>query len=81
LVNDLALLEPRSFVPSRGGDYVVAGRSELEVLGHGRRVMKKSLARKKSHNTEDLILEDVAVVEEFHVNLISEKKLKELKIW
>ncbi|KAL5313166.1 hypothetical protein ACEPPN_018899 [Leptodophora sp. 'Broadleaf-Isolate-01'] len=75
LVNSVALLEPRTFVKSINDDSVEAGTSSLMVKGRGTRVFKGALYSPNGPNTEDLRLFNVAVVEGFNVNIISEARL------
>jgi hypothetical protein len=72
LVNNKSLLVPGSFVKSKGLEHVEAGLSSLPIIGRGTRVLKGLLDRAHGEGTEDLTLIDVAVVEGFYVNIVSE---------
>jgi hypothetical protein len=80
LVNDRSMLLEGSFVKSTPEDLVECGSSQLPIIGRGTRVMKGVL---KGPNGEsfDLTLHDVAVVENFHVNIISEARLYKTGLW
>ncbi|KAL5317777.1 hypothetical protein ACEPPN_014876 [Leptodophora sp. 'Broadleaf-Isolate-01'] len=81
LVNSVALLEPGTFVKSTNDDSVEAGTSSLMVKGRGTRVFKGALHGPNGPNTEDLRLVNVAVVEGFNVNIISEARLLKAGLW
>jgi hypothetical protein len=81
LVNDKALLVEGSLVKSSLGDEVESGTQILPVLGRGRRLFKNALHGENGRFTEDLELVDVAVVEDFHVNIIAEAALLKKGIW
>ena len=75
LVNDISRLVPGSFV-SYDKEAVIYGTIQLDVIGRGRRLIKQVLNGEKGPSTDDLILEDVAIIDGFHVNIISEKLLR-----
>jgi hypothetical protein len=81
LVNSKDLLEPGTFVPATLDKTVEAGSSALPILGHGTRIMKRALHGASGPDTADLILKEVAVVEGFHVNIVSEARLLESGVW
>ncbi|KAG6125035.1 hypothetical protein E4U38_007974 [Claviceps purpurea] len=80
VVNNEALLEPGSFKLTFG-DCLEAGTTSFPIYGRGTRIIKNILHGNKGPCTEDLILNDVAVVRGFHVNIVSESKLVEKNIW
>lgn len=75
LINSVKHLVPGSFRKATGTDTVEAGTSSLEVLGYGTRRFENVLHGAQGPSTEDLILENVAVVDKFHVNIVSEALL------
>lgn len=81
LVNDVELLVPGSFVPSQEQESVEAGTQTIPIIGKGTRKLEKALHGAKGPNTEDLTLSDVAVVPGFHVNIISEARLRQAGAW
>jgi hypothetical protein len=81
LVNDRDLLIPDSFRPAKSGDYVDAGTQSLPVSGYGDWILKCVINGDDSPKTKDLTLKDVRVVEGFHVNIVSEIKLRKAGIW
>ncbi|KAH8598601.1 hypothetical protein B0O99DRAFT_506280, partial [Bisporella sp. PMI_857] len=81
LVNAKELLEPGSFKEATSDECVEAGSSYLPILGRGKRRIKNALAGKRGPNTEDLVLSDVAVVDGFHVNIVSEARLRDAGVW
>jgi hypothetical protein len=81
LVNSKELLVQGSFVKSGPDDYVESGTSRLEIVGRGKRVISNILNGAEGPKTENLVLHDVAVVEGFHVNIVSEARLRKAGIW
>jgi hypothetical protein len=81
LVNSEALLVPGSFIKSTADDSVEAGTSSLMIKGRGTRVFKGALHGPNGPNTGDLTLSNVAVVEGFNVNIISEARLLQAGVW
>ena len=81
VVNNKDLFEPGTFRKAGDSDMVYAGTASFPIGGYGRRVMRKVLDGKNGSNTEDLVLEDVALIEGFHVNIVSEARLGKAGIW
>ncbi|KAL4404521.1 hypothetical protein CABS03_14316 [Colletotrichum abscissum] len=81
LVNDKSLLEPESCVLSGDDDYVESGTTTLPVTARGTRIMKGVLDGPKGKGTCDLKLQNVAYVEGFHVNIVSETLLNRSALW
>lgn len=81
LVNNKDLLVPGSFISSDGIETVEAGTQAFPIAGRGARLLKNALNGARGRNTEDLLLQDVVLVEGFHVNIVSEARLNEKKVW
>ena len=81
LVNSRDLLVPGSFVPTAGDDCVEAGTTTFPISGRGTRKLEKALDGRSGKNTEPLELTEVAVVEGFHTNIISEPRLRKAGVW
>lgn len=81
LVNTVDLLEPGSFQKSEQAEWVEAGTTSFPILGRGTRVLRNALNGDRGVKTEHLTLKDVVVVEGFHVNIVSEARLKQAGIW
>jgi len=81
LVNKRELLVPGTFKKAHAQDYIDAGTQSIPISGRGTRVMKNALNGARGENTEDLTLTEVAVVEGFHVNIISEARLFKAGVW
>jgi len=75
LVNNLDLIEPRSFIKTSGIDYVEVGTQSFLIFRKGTYRIQSILNRERGERTKDLILRDVAVIERFHVNIVSEARL------
>jgi hypothetical protein len=80
LVNSASLLEPDSFTPVKGLHTVEAGTQAFPITGYGKRVFK-GFVTLRSGRKVDLKLSDVAVVEGFHLNIVSEARLHEVGLW
>jgi hypothetical protein len=81
LVNSVDLLEPGSFRRSKFLQTVEAGTQAFPILGTGSRRFPKLLHGARGELTEDLVLQEVVVVEGFHVNIVSEARLFAKKLW
>jgi hypothetical protein len=75
LVNNKDLLEPGIFIKVTINESVKAGSSTLLIIRRGTRVIKRALSSESGPIIIDLILEDVIVIEGFHINIISEAQL------
>ncbi|KAF4504944.1 hypothetical protein G6O67_006949 [Ophiocordyceps sinensis] len=68
--------------PAKDSDVVHTGNAALQVVCRGNRIMKNLVHGPDGPNTRDLVLEDVAFIPGFHINLISSYKLeKALSFW
>ncbi|KAJ4401523.1 hypothetical protein N0V91_007827, partial [Didymella pomorum] len=81
LVNSSDRLVPGTFRTADPSDTVEAGTQAFPIAGRGARLFKNALHGKRGPYTEDLLLQDVVVVEGFHVNIISEARLQEKGVW
>ena len=75
LVNNADKLEPDSFILAALDEVVEVRSSALPILGRSRRVLRDILKHPKSGKTIDLELENVVLVEGFHINIVSEALL------
>jgi hypothetical protein len=73
LVNDEHLLMPKNF-RSIYDKYVEAEIISFPVKGHKTRIIK-DIIKNLNGSTSNLILHDVAVVNNFHCNIMSENRL------
>ncbi|KAG6067169.1 hypothetical protein E4U32_004546 [Claviceps aff. humidiphila group G2b] len=82
VVNNVSLLEPGTFKPTFD-EYVDAGTTSYLIFGRGTRILKNVLNGINGPCTEDLVLQDVAVIHDFLTNIVSESKLIETEkdIW
>lgn len=80
VVNSVDMLDKGTFVKDRFGSTVEAGSSSLPILGRGTRTIKGVL-NQPDGGKADLTLHDVAVVEGFLVNIVSEALLRENGAW
>jgi hypothetical protein len=79
LVNDEHLLVPESFRPAYD-KYVKAGTILFPVKSHRTRIIK-DVIKNLDGSTFNLILHDVAVVDNFYCNIVSENRLAKAGIW
>ncbi|KAG6078719.1 hypothetical protein E4U15_004141 [Claviceps sp. LM218 group G6] len=70
VVNDRNKLEKGTFRETTD-DYLEAGTTSFPISERGTRIIRNVINGNDGHNTKDLILHDVAVVEGFHVNIVS----------
>ncbi|EKD13308.1 polyprotein [Drepanopeziza brunnea f. sp. 'multigermtubi' MB_m1] len=80
-VNDKNLLVLRSIQRFRLTDFIEARTSSLLVVGRRTKVFKRALNGPNGARTEDLKLENVAIVKGFNVNIISEALLSKAGVW
>ena len=81
LVNDISLLDGQEYAPSPSSDYVESGTTRIPIIGRGTRTIKGITTRPDSEPNGDLILSNVAYIPGFHVNIVSETKLREAGLW
>jgi len=82
LVNNRDLLVPGTFRKAESHEHIDAGTQSLPVDGYGTRIIKNLLTGLNGPKTVDLQLSNVRVVEGFHLNIVSEARLRDQgKIW
>jgi hypothetical protein len=79
LVNDKHFLMPKSFRPAYD-KYVKAKTILFPVKSHKTRIIK-NIIKNLNSSTFNLILHDIAVVNNFYCNIVSENRLVRAKIW
>ena len=53
----------------------------LLIKKTGRRLFKRTLNKEQGDNTLNLVLNNIAFIPNFHVNIISKARLRKLGIW
>ena len=81
LVNHRDKLVPGSFIPSIHYESVESGTTSFPISGRGKRVIEKVLTGPAGPKTVDLVLTNVAVIDNFHVNIVSEALMTKSGIW
>ena len=81
LVNSKDLINSGTFIKAKINNYVKAGITSLLIIRRGTRIIKNVVNRPAGPRTKDLILYDIIVIKEFHVNIVSEARLAEKKAW
>jgi hypothetical protein len=79
LVNDEHLLMPESFRPAYN-KHVEAGTISFPIKSHEIRIIK-NIIKNIDGLTFNLILHDIAVVDNFHCNIVPENRLARAEIW
>jgi hypothetical protein len=79
LVNDEHFLVPKSFRPAYN-KYVEAGTILFPIKGHGTRIIK-NIIKNLDGSMFNLILHNVAVVNNFYCNIVLENRLARAKMW
>jgi hypothetical protein len=81
LVNSKELIDPRTFVKAKIDDCVEAGTTIIPITRRGTYTIKNIVNGDQGPCTQDLILHDIAVVEGFHVNIVSKARLAKKNTW
>jgi hypothetical protein len=81
LVNSKNLINSGTFIKAKINNYVKVGITSLPIIRHGTRIIKNVINRPIGPCTKDLILYNIIVIKEFHINIISEACLAEKKAW
>ena len=71
------MLVPSSFVKSVSDKCVNAGTSQILILGHSKQVLSKVLKELDRARTIDLVLNNVAIIKGFYININSKAKFLE----
>jgi hypothetical protein len=64
------LLDPESFKPAIGSDTIKAGTLTLEIHRYRIQCLEKAIYGEQEKYTEDLLLDNMAVVKNFYINII-----------
>jgi hypothetical protein len=78
LVNNEHLLMPESFRPAYN-KYVKAGTILFPIKSHKTRIIK-NIIKNLNGSTSNFILHNVAMVDNFHCNIVSENRLAKAKM-
>jgi hypothetical protein len=79
LINNKHLLMPESFRPAYD-KYVKAGTILFPVKSHKIRIIK-NIIKNLNGSTSNLILHDIAMVDNFYCNIMSENRLAKAGMW
>jgi hypothetical protein len=79
LVNDEHFLMPESFRPAYD-KYVKAGTILFPIKGHETRIIK-NIIKNMNNSTFNLILHNIAVINNFYCNIVSENRLARAEMW
>ena len=81
LVNSKDLINSGTFIKAKINNYVKAGITSLPIIRRGTRIIKNVINRPAGPRTKDLILYNIIVIKEFHINIISKARLAKKKAW
>jgi hypothetical protein len=79
LVNSKDLINSGTFIKAKINNYVKAGITSLLIIRHSTHIIKNVINRPAGPCTKDLILYNIIIIKEFHINIISEACLVEKK--
>ena len=77
IANDEKLFVPGSLKPTDADDYLLVGDTNVQVQGRGQRIIEKFFHGPSGPNSQPLILNNVAYVPNFHLNIIALDLLEE----
>ena len=80
IVNNKDLFEPGTFYKADDSNIVYASTTSFPINRYSRYIIYKVLDSKNRSNTEDLILEDIALIKGFYINIILEACLRKVGI-
>jgi hypothetical protein len=75
LVNKITKLESGIFVKVIKTETVKSGFRNLSIFGHDTYILRGIFNRASGNNKRDLVLNNVAIVEGFYINIVFEAKL------
>ena len=80
VVNNKDLFELGTFYKAGDSNIVYASTTSFLIDGYSRCIMYKVFDSKNGSNTEDLVLEDIALIEGFYINIVLEARLGKARI-
>jgi hypothetical protein len=79
LVNSKDLINSSTFIKAKINNYIEAEITSFLIIRYNTYIIKNIINRPIELYTKDLILYNIIVIKEFHVNIISEACLVEKK--
>ena len=80
IVNYKELLERGTFKETQPNDVIYTRTTSFLIAGTRYCILYNILDSKKGPNIEDLILKDIAIVEGFYINIVSEARLTKARL-
>ena len=80
-MNDKSRLVPESIQKADNNDYVLTRTSSLKVQFQGKRVIRNIMHSLEGLNSQPLVLYDIAIVPNFHTNIMSEDLIRKQEYW
>lgn len=81
LVNDISLLDRQEYTLSPVSDYIESGTTRFQIVGRRTRTIKSVMIRPGGAEKGNLILKNMAYIPGFHINIVSETKLRDTGLW
>jgi hypothetical protein len=81
LVNSKNLINSGTFIKAKINNYVKAGITSLLIIRHNTYIIKNIVNKPAGPRIKDLILYNIAIIKEFHINIISKAYLAKKKAW
>jgi hypothetical protein len=79
LVNSKDLINSGTFIKAKINNYVKAGITSLPIIRYSTRIIKNIINKPAGPRTKDLILYNIIVIKEFHINIVSKARLAKKK--
>ena len=79
LVNSKNLINSSTFIKAKINNYIKAGITSLLIIRYSTYIIKNIINRPAGPRTKDLILYNIIVIKEFHINIISKACLAKKK--
>ena len=79
LVNSKDLINSGTFIKAKINNYVKAKITSFLIIRYSTHIIKNIINRPAGPRTKDLILYNIIIIKEFHINIISEARLIEKK--
>ena len=79
LVNSKDLINSGTFIKAKINNYVKAEITSFSIIRYNTYIIKNVINRLIRPRTKDLILYNIIVIKEFHINIISKARLVKKK--
>ena len=80
LINSKNLINSGTFIKAKINNYVKTGITSFLIIKYSTYIIKNVINRPAGPRTKDLILYNIIVIKEFHINIISKAYLAKKKL-